>query len=118
MCFTYDSWSDEFKLSEMKEAYNKFRELKIDFKKYTTNELIELGFSKWDEDLLLMPLWAYNICEDGIELTSISGDNAICGKDNIDTDVRYGCIAYGFLTKDLLKRDRKLKLEEIKKEAH
>lgn len=54
-----------------------------------------------------MPLWAYHICKDGIELTCIFGD----------TDIRFGCIAYGFTTNELLKRDRKIKLDEIEKEA-
>lgn len=63
-------------------------------------ELIELGFKKWDEDmpdLLLIPLWIYDLIPDGTELTSISNTKSIKGKDEIDLDVRFGCIAYGFI---------------------
>lgn len=116
--FEYQNWSEDFKLKEISDAYNKFIEDNdIDWRNFTKDELIELGFSYFDENLIVMPLWAYHICKDGIELTCISGDKAVKGKDNIDTDIRFGCLAYGFTTNELLKRDRKLKLNKIEKET-
>jgi len=116
--FEYDGWGDDFKLKQIREAYDKFCEDQdIDFTKFTKDELFELGFSSWDENLIVMPLWAYHICKDGLTLTSIDGDTAVKGKSDIDTDVRFGCIAWGFTTKELLKRDRKIKLDKIEKEA-
>jgi len=118
MAFGYESWSDDFKLKEIRETYNKFiDENDVDWRKFTKEELVELGFSAWDDNLLVMPLWAYHICKDGIELTCIDDEKSIKGKDEIDEDVRFGCIAYGFTVPELLKRDRKLKLDVIKKEA-
>ncbi len=120
MAFEYDSWSDDFKLKEIREGYDKYREeLNIDFTNFSKDELLEIGFNMWDEKLILMPLWAFHICNDGAILTSISGDEKVKGKDEIDTDIRFGCIACGFDTKYLLKDQRKRKIETIenKKEA-
>jgi len=116
--FEYDGWSDDFKLKEIREAYVRFRnDLSYDFRKFTKEELLSLGFSYWDDNLIVMPLWAYHICEDGLILTSINDDTAVKGKDDIDTDVRGGCLAYGFTVKELFKRERKMKLDKIEKEA-
>ncbi len=116
MAFEYDGWNDEFKLKEIRDAYIKFiTENVVDWRKFTKSELVELGFNNWDDDLVLMPLWAFHICESGLTLTSISGDKSIKGENKIDTDVRYGCIAHGFTVKELLRRDRKMKLDEIEK---
>lgn len=62
------------------------------------SELRSLGFGGWDEKLTLIPLWAWNYIADGETLTSISGDKAVKGEQEIDLDVRFGCIAYGFET--------------------
>ena len=37
---------------------------------------------------------------DGTELTSIRGEKKIKGKDDIDQDIRFGYLAFGFLEKD------------------
>ena len=52
---------------------------------------------RWDEDN--DPLWLltpeeFNLLPDGLELESISGSKSIKGKDIIDDDTRFGCIAY------------------------
>jgi hypothetical protein len=49
----------------------------------------------WDEELYLFTPEEYEQLPDGIELTSISGDSKIKGKDYIDMDTRFGHIAYG-----------------------
>jgi len=118
MSFEYESWSDDFRLSEIRDAYNTFTDDNdVDWRLFTKDELVSLGFSAWDEDLILVPLWAYQICKDGVELTSFYGEKVVKGKDMIDTDVRFGCIAFGFTTSELLKRDRKIKLEQIENES-
>jgi hypothetical protein len=45
---------------------------------------------------MLIPLWAFNYIADGEVLTCIDGTTAIFGKDKVDNDVRFGCIAHGF----------------------
>ena len=113
--FEYENWSDDFKLKEIREGYDEFMKQEVDFTNFSKEELLEIGFSMWDEKLILMPLWAFHICIDDTILTSIDDDEKIKGKDEIDTDIRFGCLAWGFNTKHLLKDQRKRKLEEIEK---
>lgn len=97
----YEKRSDEFSYKEIKESYLNIKEhLSVilgDITKLSKEELNILGFEKWEEerDLYLIPLWAFDLIPDGTELESIGGDKVIKGKDEIDLDVRFGCIAYG-----------------------
>lgn len=50
---------------------------------------------KWNDTLWLFTINEFNQLPDGIELTSISGDKAIKGTDEIDLDTRFGHIAFG-----------------------
>lgn len=105
---------DEFEIikkSFKKNIKNLFKMLKeyfsiIDFKRFSSSELKELGFSFWDDQLLLAPAWVIVSCKDGTIFTSINSDTKIKGVDVIDTDTRFGCTAYGFLLSEL--RDRKI----------
>lgn len=95
-----ESWSDNFSYSEVMETYHSIKDQlaeMIDFTKLSKDELVKLGFKKWNEnsESLLVPLWAFDLLEDGTELVCINGSKAIKGKDDIDLDVRFGCIAYG-----------------------
>lgn len=62
------------------------------------DELSSLGFQKWDKTLRLIPLWAYHYIADGETLIGINGKTVIkdAFNDDVDLDVRFGCIAYGF----------------------
>jgi len=92
----------EYSYEEIKEEHSKIKEtLKAiigDITELSVDELKELGFKKWEEEseLYLIPLWAFDLIPDGTVLESISGERAIKGKDEIDLDVRIGCIAWGF----------------------
>lgn len=101
MGLSYENWSDEFSYKEIKESYsnikNQLKEIIGDITALSVEELKELGFKKWDEEseLYLIPLWAFDLIPDGTVLECISGERVIKGKDEIDLDVRFGCIAYG-----------------------
>ena len=102
--FAKYNWSGDFIISESKEFLNKFKEYfekeKIDILKISIEDLEMLGFSKWDEnELMLIPLWCFDLIPDGTELISISGDKKIKGKDEIDLDIRLRRTAYGFYPK-------------------
>jgi hypothetical protein len=104
MGLVYESWSNETAYSEIVECYKKIQEQlrdKLDLTELSEDELFKLGFKKWEEEdeQLLIPLWAYNFLEDGTELICIDGTTAIKGKDDIDLDVRFGCIPYGIIAK-------------------
>jgi len=94
-------WDEEFKL---KYIFKRYEELQnsfsdIDFEQLQEDELLELGFRFWDDDIILIPLWLLNNIKDGTIVISISGKVLVKGKHYIDKDVRCGCLALGFLRK-------------------
>ena len=104
--YTYKTWSTEFKVNELENAFKRFYEsakkLELDLNKLTVDELREMRFCKWDDksDLWLIPLWFVPLLPVGIELTSIFGNKVTYTGDNLDLDVRFGCIAYGITKKE------------------
>jgi hypothetical protein len=96
-------WNPELCTDEIKRCYDKImKHIKdnklIDMKTLTKADAYELGFTKWEEeqpDFLLIPIWLYDAIPDGTEIYSFTGEKRIKGKDEIDLDVRFGCIAYG-----------------------
>lgn len=104
----YDNWSNEFTRNHLRETWrNSDIGLRKPIEQITLADLLSLdederrnlGFIMWDDNLVLIPLWAWHYVVDDVELTNINGDTKIKGKDNIDLDVRFGCIAYGFKTR-------------------
>lgn len=100
-------WSEKFKAEEIKRAFDKFYEsakntLDLDLNKLTIAELQEMRFMRWSEesDLWLIPLWFVPLLPVGIELTTIFGQKVTYTGDNIDLDIRFGCIAYGIMKKE------------------
>lgn len=64
-------------------------------------DLFNLGFGNWDGNILLLPLWAFELVQQGERLTCINGEVHEIGVDYIDTDTRGGCMAYGFVHEGL-----------------
>jgi hypothetical protein len=98
----YVSWSDKFARSETTEALDYLREKYkgFDFGSLSKKELSEFGFGNWDAELMLIPLYLLPCIKEGTELYSISDERIIVGKDVLDNDVRFGCVAYGFKIKE------------------
>lgn len=104
---TYTLWPDNLcgSFKEVKEATERFlEELKkyIDFENLTEEEARELRFCQWSKeepDLYLIPLYLLPILPIGIEVTCINGEKLIYDGHNIDTDIRFGCLAYGIRVK-------------------
>ena len=102
----YANWSDDFARKEVIEEWKDERtssrkplEKRVtiaDLKGVNQVELIKVGFQKWDDKLMLIPLWAYNYIADGEELISIMGDVKIKGRDETNLDTRGGMLAWGF----------------------
>lgn len=106
--YVYKTWGAEFKEKELEKAFERFynsakKNLDLDLDRLTVEQLRELRFCKWDDDsdLWLIPLWFVPLLPVGIELTSIGGNKVTYTGDNIDLDVRFGCIAYGILKKEV-----------------
>ena len=85
---------------DIQEACKKFydslrKTTKIDWENMDLQTAKELRFARWDEDsdLSLIPIWLYPMIPNDLELTSIGGRKAFV-KD-IDTDIRYGVLAWG-----------------------
>jgi hypothetical protein len=108
----YEGWSDTFARQEVREVWrsegSKLQITIAQLKKLSAEELISLGFNLWDDGHRLIPLWAFNFITDGEELVSISGDtrrknSAVTAAreyehpEYTDLDVRFGCIAWGFM---------------------
>lgn len=77
-----------------------------DDRKFSINQLLSLspdelykhGCGLWDDSgLVLITKRILNILKSGEQLLSISGNNAVIGKDYIDDDTRGGCLAFGFI---------------------
>lgn len=72
----------------------------IDWKNLTLEEAKELRFRRWDEEsnLYLIPIWLYPMIPGDLELTSIGGTKAF--KEDIDSDTRFGMLAWGVILKE------------------
>lgn len=68
---------------------------KQDWNEYTRNELLDIGFTAWDEkDLLLIPLVLFRMTKIGIQIKSINGQTKISTGEE-DDDTRFGMTAWG-----------------------
>ena len=90
------SWQSEEDIEEeiscLQSALDNGHITKEEFDKKVANEKNTLG-------LRLIPLYLYPSLPIGITLTSIDGEEIVFNGSNIDTDARFGCIAYGIKPK-------------------
>jgi len=96
---SYEKWSDEFCRKEIKDLYSKLiKEFNnVDFTQFSLDELKEFDFKMWDENTILIPVWAIDCLPDGALVISIDGDEITFNKSKgLDKDERFGCTAYGF----------------------
>lgn len=64
-------------------------------RKFPMKELMKMGFGNWDGGLALIPVEWKDQLPDGLVLETIGGTFETVGVDEIDTDCRYGMLAYG-----------------------
>lgn len=99
-----EHWSPEFCHKENKEAFKKVNnELSkaLDWDKLTEQDCKELRFGVWEKEnpLRLIPIWLYKAIPMGTKLTSTGGKEIVFDGNNIDTDTRYGYLAWGIIPK-------------------
>lgn len=92
----FGCWQSEEDVKEeiscLQSEFDKGHLTKEEFDKKVANEKNTIG-------LRLIPLYLYPSLPIGITLTSIGGDEIVFNGSNIDTDVRFGCIAWGIKPK-------------------
>ena len=92
----FGSWQSEEDIEEeiscLQSKLDKGNLTKEEFDKRVANEKNTLG-------LRLIPLYLYPSLPIGITLTSIDGKEIVFDGSNIDTDIRFGCIAWGIKPK-------------------
>lgn len=96
---SYNSWSDETSRGETRSLYRKLiKEFdNCDFTQFTSEQLKELDWSFWDENIILMPIWAIDCLPNGQVVYSIDNSEIIFDKlKSLDKDVRYVSTAWGF----------------------
>lgn len=92
----FGSWQSEEDIEEeiscLQSALDEGHLTKDEFDKKVANQKNTLG-------LRLIPLYLYPSLPTGITLTSIGGEEIVFDGSNIDTDTRFGCIAWGIKPK-------------------
>lgn len=98
-------WGAKFCCKENREAFDKAMDeirKELDWDNLTDDDCNELRFRKWEESnpLRLIPIWLYKAIPVGTKLTSIGGGEVVFDGKNIDTDTRFGCLAWGIIPKN------------------
>ena len=92
----FGSWQSEEDVEEeislIRSEFGRGHLTKEEFEKKVANEKNTLG-------LRLIPLYLYPSLPIGITLTSIDGEEIVFDGSNIDTDIRFGCLAWGIKPK-------------------
>lgn len=83
----------EEEISFLQSELDKGHLTKEEFDKKVAGEKNTIG-------LRLIPLYLYPSLPTGITLTSIDGEEKVFDGSNIDTDIRFGCIAWGIKPKN------------------
>lgn len=94
----YKSWSDDFAVQRIREIPEKTASIgTVNVAELTEDQMNDLGFGRWSEDspMRLIPLWLYPWLPDEIELGCINGKKETLKKSEMDTDNRFGYLAYG-----------------------
>lgn len=99
----YTNWDDQYARTESNLAIKQLQDFvkeKVDLASLSGEELLDLGFTRWDDkgQLYLVPLCLVGALRNGTILYDITGDKSVVGKDELDLDTRSGCIAYGIRT--------------------
>jgi hypothetical protein len=103
----YSKWSDDCSVRELRELIERIKESMwfspIDPAAFTEQEMRELGFERWSEEdpMYLIPLWLFPFLSEEVNCCSINGKKYLKKKKSeMDTDNRYGCLAYGVTPKE------------------
>lgn len=92
-------WDDEFSAKQIRETHEKAGKdyATLDITKLTASQMEDLGFGKWSKNdpMWLIPLWLYQWLPEVMETKCIDGTVEVLRKAKMDTDHRFGYLAYG-----------------------
>ena len=106
---SYTNWSDEFAAKQIREIPAALEKIgKVNIAELTADQMDDLGFGRWSKEnpMRLIPLWLYPFLPDEIEIECIDGEKTRLKKSEMDTDHRYGMLAYGILPKAEVSHER------------
>lgn len=68
----------------------------------TDRQLDALGFGRWSSQspMRLIPLWLFPFLAESLVVECIDGETKLIKKSEMDTDSRFGCLAYGIIPSD------------------
>lgn len=94
----YTNWGDEFAAGQIREIPAKLAKHvgEVNIGNLTASQMDDLGFGSWSKGdaARLIPLWLFPFLPDKIESKCIDGTVATLEKSEMDTDHRFGCLAY------------------------
>lgn len=104
----YDTWNAETAWRVVTEVLDSLAEEAkgLPWLDLSAAELDALGFSAWSEEtgLRLIPSYFYKAIPGDTVVTAFDGETKKLSE--ADTDNRFGCLAFGFIPKDLLTPQR------------
>lgn len=86
---------------------------KVDYYNFTWDELIKIGLTAWDDQLLLIPKYQYPCIIDGTILMDINGNELVFEEGVTDDDDRFGYLGYGIFSERLKAINREKNINDI-----
>jgi hypothetical protein len=102
----WEHWAADYLRNSVRETESRLGPLvgHLDLSELTAAEMDELGFGTWGDtgsplQLRLIPIWLFPFLPEDIAVESIGGD-IVTKKKNMDTDHRFGHLAFGLYPAD------------------
>lgn len=102
------SWDEDFALQQIRELPDRIKTYPwfspIDPNDLTHDQMVRLGFRRFDEEngLMLIPLWLFPFLPPTLHCSTITGRTTTFNTCDLDTDTRFGMLAYGVIPKEPL----------------
>lgn len=105
----YKSWSEGFATRQIRDTPAALEQMQggaelsgINPADMTDSQLEDLGFCRWCDEtpMRLIPLWLYPFLAESLAVECVDGGTKVLKKSEMDTDNRFGCLAYGVTPSD------------------
>jgi hypothetical protein len=116
-------WGNDFRIKEIDEIEsivkkwetNENLDMSIDPSDLTNAECDDLGFGRWSKEnpMRLIPIWIYPFLKEEFNSGCIDGNSGKMKKSEMDTDTRFGYLAYGIYPKDCINLNKIIEKQMI-----